>query len=116
MTLTDRVTLNFNNNLATAAAFLEAFHTTWQPGLLYKLLKLNLPVSMVKIISSFLAVRKCNVSVEDELSTFSDIQAGVPKYSVLSPVPYNLYISDAPQTPGTYLALYADDTGIYATD
>jgi hypothetical protein len=35
------------------------------------------------------------------------------------PVPYfeqHIYISDAPQTPGVYLALFADDTCLYATD
>ena len=45
MRLTDQLTLYFNYNLSTVAVFLnveEAFYTTWYPGLLYKLLKLNL--------------------------------------------------------------------------
>jgi hypothetical protein len=43
MRLADHVTLNFNNNMSTAAVFLDiekAFGTTWHPGLLYKLSKL----------------------------------------------------------------------------
>jgi hypothetical protein len=46
MRLTDHMTLNFKNSLATAAVFLDiekAFDTTWHLGLLYKLLKINLP-------------------------------------------------------------------------
>jgi hypothetical protein len=42
--LADHVTLNFNNNMSTAAVFLDiekAFNPTWQPGLLYKLSKLQ---------------------------------------------------------------------------
>jgi hypothetical protein len=38
MRLTDHVTLHFNNNMSTAAVFLDiekAFDTTWHPGLLY---------------------------------------------------------------------------------
>jgi hypothetical protein len=40
MRLTDHVTLNFNNNMSTAAAFLDiekAFGKTWHLGLLNKL-------------------------------------------------------------------------------
>jgi hypothetical protein len=44
------------------------------------------------------------------------MQAGVPQGSVLSPTLYNLYINDAPQAQGVYLALFADDICLYATD
>jgi hypothetical protein len=44
------------------------------------------------------------------------MQAGVPQGSVLSPTLYNLYINDTPQAPVVNLALFADDTCLYATD
>jgi hypothetical protein len=44
------------------------------------------------------------------------MQAGVPQGSVLSPTLYNMYINYAHQTHGVYLALFADDTCLYATD
>jgi hypothetical protein len=94
--------------MSTAAVFLDinkAFDTTWQPGLLYKLSKLQFSNSLIKLISSFLSQRKFRVLVEDE----------VPQGSVLSPTPYNLYINDTPQTSGVNLALFADDTCVYAT-
>jgi hypothetical protein len=71
MRLTDHVTLNFNN-ISTAAVFLDiekAFDTTWNPGLLYKLSKLQLSVNLIKLTSSYLRHRKFRVSVEGELST-----------------------------------------------
>jgi hypothetical protein len=43
------------------------------------------------------------------------MQARVPQGSVLSPTLYNLYI-DTPQAPGVNLALFADNTCLYATD
>jgi hypothetical protein len=119
MRLTDHVTLNFNNNMSTAAVFLDiekAFDTTWHPGLLYKLSKMHFLTSFIKLISSFLSNRKFRVSVEGEMSTPREIKAGVPQGSVLSPPLYSLSINDAAQSPGVYLALFADDTCIYCTD
>jgi hypothetical protein len=40
----------------------------------------------------------------------------VPQGSVLSPILYSMYINDTHQTPGVYLALFVDDTCIYALD
>jgi hypothetical protein len=115
----DHVTLNFNNNMSTAAVFLDiekAFDTTWQPGLLYKLSKLQFLTSSIKLISSFLSQRKFRVSVQGKMSTPRYVQAGVPQSSILSPTLYNLHINDTPQTSGINLALFADDTCLYATD
>jgi hypothetical protein len=44
------------------------------------------------------------------------MQAGVPQGSVLSSALYNLCINDTLQTSGVNLALFADDTCLYATD
>jgi hypothetical protein len=119
MRLADHVTLNFNYKMSTAVVFLDiekAFDTTWHSGLLYKLSKLEFSNSLTKLIGSFLSHRKFRVSVEGEMSTPREMQAGVPQGSVLSPTLFNLYINDAPQTHGVHLALCADDTCLYATD
>jgi hypothetical protein len=50
------------------------------------------------------------------MSTPRKMRAVVPQGSVLPPTLYNMYINDAPQTPGVYIALIADDTCMYATD
>jgi hypothetical protein len=44
------------------------------------------------------------------------MQAGVPHGSVLYLTLYNLYINYTPKTLGVYLALFAVDTCLYATD
>jgi hypothetical protein len=119
MRLADHVTLNFNNKMSTTAVFLDiekAFDTTWHTGLLYKLAKMEFSVNLIKLISSFLSQRKVRFSVESELSTPRYMEAGVPQGSVLSPILYNLYINDTPQATNLHLALFADDTCLYATD
>jgi hypothetical protein len=118
MRLTDHITTNFTNNMSTAAVFLDiekAFDTTWHPGLLYKISKSQFPVNLTKLINSYLANRKFRLSVEGELSTPREIQAGVSQGSVLALTLYSLYINDTPRTPGVHLALFANDTCMCAT-
>jgi hypothetical protein len=100
MRLTDHVTLNSNNKISTAAVFLdieETFYSTCHSGLLYKL-------------------SKWEFSIVGQMSTPNEMRAMVPEGYILSPTLYNMYINDSPQTPGVYLALFADDTPLYATD
>jgi hypothetical protein len=71
--------------MSTAAVFLDIekdFDKIWHLGFLYKLSKLRFSISLVKLISSFLSQRKFKVSVEGEMSTPRDIQAGLPQGSV----------------------------------
>jgi retron-type reverse transcriptase len=86
--------------MSMAAVFLDiekVFDTTRHFGLLYKLSALQFSVSLMKLIGSLLSQRKFRVSVEGEISTPRDIQAGVPQGSLLSPTLYSLHINDSPQ-------------------
>jgi hypothetical protein len=90
MRLTDHVTLNFNNNMSTAAVFWDiegAFDTTWRFGLLYKSSKLELSTRVIKPISSFLSQRKFSASLEGEICTPRETQANASKFC---PVPYSV--------------------------
>jgi hypothetical protein len=44
------------------------------------------------------------------------MKAGVPQGSGLFQTLHNLYINDTPQTIGVNLALFVDDTCLYATE
>jgi hypothetical protein len=71
MRLTD-ITLNCNNNMSAASLLSDiekAYDTTWNLGLLCKLSKLKISISLIKITSPFLSQREFRVSVEGEMST-----------------------------------------------
>jgi hypothetical protein len=105
--------------MSTAAVFLDiekAFDATWHPSVLHKLSKIKFSTRLIKLISSFLLQRKCGVSVAGEMSTPRCMQAGVQQGSVLSPTLYSLYINDTIQNIVVNLALFADDTCLYATE
>jgi hypothetical protein len=58
------VTPNLNNNMYTAAVFLnieKAYDITWHLGLLYKLSELKFSISRMNLISYFLSQRKFRV-------------------------------------------------------
>jgi hypothetical protein len=108
-----------HNNMSTAAVFLDtenAFDKIWHSGLLQKLSESAFSTSLIKLVASFLHNRTFKVLVEGEFSTPRNIAAGVPQGSVLASILYSLFINDAPAAPGTHLALFADDTCIYATE
>jgi hypothetical protein len=105
--------------MSTAVVFLDvkgAFDTTWHSGLLCNLSKSKFSASMIKLNSSFLSQSKFSVSVEGEMSTPREMQAGVSKNSVLSHTLYNMYINGVAQTPCVHLTLFADDTCLYVTN
>lgn len=91
-----------------------AFDTIWHAGLMHKLMDLDLPLYLVKLIHSFLQDRKFQVKVGGSTSTPRSIQAGVPQGAVLSPTLFNIYISDIPMIPEVEISQFADDTAILA--
>jgi retron-type reverse transcriptase len=90
--------------------------STWShDGLLYKLKCLNTPTVIFNIIKSFLHSRSFTVQIDGTKSDVKQINAGVPQGSKISPILFNLYISDFPTSTNTEIALYADDSVIYSS-
>lgn len=107
----------FNKNQTTAMLLLDiekAFDRVWVHGLLYKMIKLKLPIFIIKLISSYLTNRTFKVKLDNSFSKEKSIKAGVPQGSVLGPKLFNIFIHDLPDFPNTKKALFADDTAIYA--
>jgi hypothetical protein len=93
----------------------KAFDSTWHNGLIYKMIKTNVPTYLVKIIQSFLSNRKFKVKMNSGFSGDFGIPAGVPQGAILSPDLFNFYIHDLPKPANCQLFLYADDLGLAST-
>ncbi|GFV25528.1 RNA-directed DNA polymerase from mobile element jockey [Trichonephila clavipes] len=107
----------FQNRKSTGAVFLDiqkAFDRVWHVGLLYKLIKINTPPHLTKLISSFINNRSFSVKVNNTHSTNRRIIAGTPQGSSISSILFNIYVNDIPRTSQSTICMFADDTAILA--
>lgn len=93
----------------------KAFDSIWHDGLIYKLIKLNLPTFLIRMISAFIRHRKFSVYVNNAKSMDINMPAGLAQGTCISPILYSLFIADMPKLKATELALYADDTATYTS-
>ncbi len=116
--VTELIADSFHNKQHTIGLFLDiaqAFDKVWHVGLLFKLYDIGIPIYLFKIITNFLFDRHFVVKINSSLSSTRSIQSGIPQGSTLSPLLFNIYMSDIPYLPFTTIALYADDTALFAT-
>jgi endonuclease/exonuclease/phosphatase (EEP) superfamily protein YafD len=114
----DDITEEKNKNKPTAMLLIDlqkAFDKVWHEGLISKFLDLKVPNYITSILYSYLANRSFYVNIDEYKSGIKPIKAGVPQGSLLGPVLFNIYINDIPHHERTKLAIYADDTAIYAS-
>lgn len=113
--ITEKASLNFNRHKSTGLVLLDiekAFDSVWHDALVHKLIKLEFPSFLVKIIQSYLKNRQAFVEFQGAISEIFDIPAGVPQGSLLAPFLFNIFINDVKTPNNTELAIYADDTAL----
>lgn len=111
----NKIILNKRNKRSTGIVLLDiekAFDTVWHHGLIFKLMSINLPKYLCKIVADFLDNRTFSVSANNFISSSKNIPAGLPQGSILSPLLYALYTSDFKAPKLIDVAYYADDTAL----
>ena len=100
--LTSDIELAFDGNLKGGDVFVDltaAYDAVWRRGLMLKLLRMLPNRHMVRFISELISNHSVVVKTSDgQQSRLKRINNGVPKRSVLSPLLFNVYIADLPQT------------------
>ena len=116
--LTNDISEGFNKNHSTAMLLLDiekAFDTVWHKGLIFKLYQYKFPSYILKLLISYLKNRIFRTVVNNAHSDEQKVSAGVPQGSILGPVLFIYYINDIPRKENTKIAVFADDTAIFAS-
>jgi hypothetical protein len=100
-------------NIPTLAIYVDyqkAYDRVWHAALLVKLWKLEIPISMLKMLMSWLKDRKAYVVFEIESSDVFQLQIGLPEGSALSPYLFIVFHCDLIQSIGAHSGhLFTDD-------
>ena len=89
-----------------------AYDNAQHPAILNKLVKMGVKGKMLRWVEEYLESRSYQVYYQGECSEVADITSGVPQGAILSPLLFNVLVSDIPKVTGVK---YADDM-IYAID
>ncbi|RNA44102.1 RNA-directed DNA polymerase from mobile element jockey-like, partial [Brachionus plicatilis] len=117
--LIQKVVESFNRKKKVCCLYFDiskAFDRVWHDGLIFKLIKINLPPYLIHWIRSFLHLRSFRVKVNGHLSDQYPIKAGVPQGSVISPLLFSIFINDIPKRNKTncqYSLLFEDDLATF---
>jgi endonuclease/exonuclease/phosphatase (EEP) superfamily protein YafD len=121
--LTNTITKGFNKvqppkrTIAVAIDMSKAFDTVNHYKLLQKIRRTEIPNTVVKFLANYLKGRKGYTIYGNLCSKKKLIKTGVPQGGVLSPVLFNIYMSDFPVPPEDVTAdTYADDITTTSTN
>jgi len=117
--LIDQLSANLNQGIQTAVVFLDvekAFDYVSHDGLLHKMMEIDIPLQLIKIIEFFLSDRTFSVKIENQNSSLRTARADVPQGLCFSPTLFNIYINDMPTEPKAHVSQFADDIMFYSSN
>jgi len=108
----------FNAKEHTAALFIDiekAYDSVWCKGLMYKLSEMGITGRTWSWINNFLTDRRVSITMGGVKAPDYDAKCGLPQGSVISPLLFNLFISDWYKDIGCEKVKFADDGTIWKT-
>ena len=95
----------------------KAFDKVWHDGLIYVLIKYNIPIIFIRFIKSFLTNRYTHFKINNIMSELIKILNGLPQGSCLSTILFIIYVANIPKpkTKPAFISQFADDIKTYNT-
>ena len=120
---TENIFQTFRRKKVCVTAYLDAskaYDRVFRAGLLSVMSKLGVSGRMWKWVAAFLRKREARERVGSKTSGFRDYTNGLPQGSCLSPILYNIFMSDLTSrlklSEGVEVCIYADDVRVSAVD
>ena len=107
LSITHEIYESFDVGLEVRSVFLDiskAFDKVWHDGIIYKLTQNGISGNLLNLLEDFLKERKQRVVLNGQVSTWKNINDGVPQGSILGPLLFLIYIN----------GLFADDTSLFS--
>ena len=92
----------------------KAFDKVWHKGLIFKLKQNGILGNLLSTLTDFLTLGKQRVGLNGQLSSWFNIESGVPQGSILGPLLFLIYINDLSEGLITNAKLFADDVLLFS--
>ena len=118
LAITHEIFSSFDDNYEVRGVLLDiskAFNKVWHEGIIHKLKRNRIPGNLLRLLTDFLKNRKQRVILNDQSSSWANINAGVPQGSILGPLLFLIYINDLSDNLQCNPKLFADDTSLFST-
>ena len=92
----------------------KAFDKVWHERLILKLNQYGISENLLRLIKCFLKNRKQKVALNGQTSSWTNVLAGVPQGSILSPLFFLIYINDVSDDFSSNPKLFVDDAFIFS--
>ena len=83
-------------------------------GLIFKLKQNGVSGNLVSTLIKFLKLRKQRVVLNHQLSSWSNIETGIPQGSILGPLLFLIYINNLADRLITNVRLFAEDVSLFS--
>ena len=92
----------------------KAFDKVWHKGIIFKLKQNGISGKLLSVLSDFLKDRKQRVILNEQVSSWTGVNTGVPEGSILSALLFLIYINDLVDGLSSNTKFFADDTSLFS--